>query len=144
MCGEVNVNSVWASGLARVGVEAEAFNGECWFGIDKSATNTLENIQYSFLRSILGIGTGCPLPLLLSETGMILMELRVLKKKLIFLHHLTHLGEDTLAHEILSVQNNLDLPGLVSECKDFLNHHQISDLSENCLVSSKFRCLAIS
>ena len=106
------------------------FNAECWFGIDKSATNTLENMQYSFLRSILGTGTGCPLPLLLSETGMILMELRVLKKKLIFLHHLTHLGEDTLAHEILSVQNNLDLPGLVSECKDFLNHHQISDLSE--------------
>ena len=73
------------------------FNAECWIEISQPAINTLEQLQYTFLRCILGIGSGCPLPLLLSETGMILMELRVLKKKLMFLHHLFLLEQGSLA-----------------------------------------------
>ena len=106
------------------------FNSECWLEIGKPAINTLEHLQYTFLRCILGVGSGCPLPLLLSETGMILMELRVLKKKLMFLHHLFNLEQGSLAKEILTAQVNLNLPGLFLECKDFLNYYKLSNVAE--------------
>ena len=43
------------------------------------------------------------------------MKYRVIIKKLEFLWHLVHLEKDTLANEILTVQREQNLPGLVAE-----------------------------
>ena len=104
------------------------FNAECWLEIDNTTINILEQLQYTFLRNLCSVGSGCPLPLLLSETGMTLMELRIMRKKLMFLHHLSCLGNDSLAHEVLTIQADLSLPGLYSECHSFLVQNQISDI----------------
>ena len=49
-----------------------------------------------------------------------MIEYRILEKKLLFLHHLATLPEDTLAREVFEVQKKLALPGLVQECQQFL------------------------
>ena len=59
----------------------------------------------------------------------LLMEFRVLKKKLMFLHHLVNLPEPSLAKEVLTLQVDNDLPGIFKECKGFLNKFNIGDLS---------------
>ena len=53
------------------------YNAETWQDIDHKTINTLEKVQYAFLRNLLGVGSGCPLPLLISETGTLLMEMKI-------------------------------------------------------------------
>ena len=72
-------------------------NADTWQEISHRTIHKLEQLQLSFLRCLLGVGTGCPKPLLYSETGVMLMEFRILEKKLMFLHHLSNLPETSLA-----------------------------------------------
>merc|ERR1711942_557281 len=60
------------------------------------------------------------------ETGLIPMKFRILKKKLLFLHHLLTLQNPALAKEILEVQIKLKLPGLYQECENFLVTNNIT------------------
>ena len=48
------------------------------------------------------------------------MHLRILQSKLLFLHHLVTLPDESLAKEVYVVQQRLALPGLVHECQEFL------------------------
>ena len=82
-------------------------------------------IQKRFLKHLLGVGSGCPTPALYWETGILRMKWRILKSKLLFYHHLLSLPSNSLANEVLRVQEELELPGLVSECKAFLVQHRI-------------------
>ena len=77
----------------------------------------------------MAIGSGCPLPLLYSETGIICMELRILEKKLGFLHHLNQLPPASLAKEVLDIQISYGLPGIYNDCKEFLAKFEIFDLN---------------
>ena len=49
-----------------------------------------------------------------------MMHLRILQSKLLFLHHLVTLPDESLAKEVYVVQQRLALPGLVHECQEFL------------------------
>ena len=105
-------------------------NAECWMEASSATVEDLEQIQIKFLKNLLAVGSGCPTPLLFSETGSILMELRILEKKLLFLHHLESLPAEALAHEILMVQKNLNLPGLAKECQPFLQRFKVNKVSD--------------
>ena len=59
-----------------------------------------------------------------------LIKNRILKNKLLLLHHISTLAEDTLAREILEVQMELRLPGFYLECKDFLVNAGVTDLKK--------------
>ena len=54
------------------------------------------------------------------DTTVMLMENRILKKKLLFIHHLETLPANSLAHETYNIQKRFHLPGLVQECRDIL------------------------
>ena len=49
-----------------------------------------------------------------------LMKHRILKKKLMLLHHIENLDKSSYACQIYDVQKRLFLPGLISECQPFL------------------------
>ena len=87
----------------------------------------LDKLQIMFLKCLFSVGSGCPTPLLLSETGMMSMQWRILEKKLLFLHHVSTLPDNALAKQIYQVQSKLNLPGLVRECREFLIEHHIGD-----------------
>ena len=58
------------------------------------------------------------------------MKHRILHSKLLLLHHVATLGEDTLAREIYEVQKELNLPGLHLECRGFLVNTGVTDLKK--------------
>ena len=72
-------------------------NAECWFDIPKGTLDELEQLQTRFLKNLLAVGSGCPTPLLMCESEAILMEHRILQKKLLFLHHLESLPSSGLS-----------------------------------------------
>ena len=49
-----------------------------------------------------------------------MIQFRILQSKLLFLHHLVSLSDDSLAKEVIAVQERLALPGLVQECHGFI------------------------
>ena len=106
------------------------YNSETWQEMSKKDIDTLEKLQLRFLRTLLAVGTGCPIPLLYSESGMLLMEYRILEKKLMFLHHLYHLDDSALAKEVVKIQTDNGLPGIVEECNNFLVKFGILNISD--------------
>ena len=66
-------------------------NAECWLDISSKTIQELEKLQLMFYRCLLSVGSGCPIPSLYWETGGIMMKYRIIKKKLLFLHHVTTL-----------------------------------------------------
>ena len=102
-------------------IPALLYNAETWQDMHQKTVDELERIQLQFLRATLAVGTGCPIPLLYSETGTILMEYRILQKKLTFLHHIENLPDTALAKEVLSVQVDQGLPGIYNECRQFFS-----------------------
>ena len=106
------------------------FNAETWVSISKSTVDVLEDTQKRFYRSILSVSSGCPIPSLYLETGGMLMKNRILLRKLLFLHHLATLPDTSLAKEVYTLQTQLNLPGLVDECQDFLRDHELSAIDK--------------
>ena len=104
------------------------FNSGCWMDISKNTIQELEELQLKFYRCLFAVGSGCPIPSLYWETGGILIKNRILHSKLLLLHHVATLGEDTLAREIFEVQQELNLPGLHLECRNFLVKTGVTDI----------------
>ena len=105
------------------------YNAETLQDINKTTLEQLEKLQVIFLRSLFSVGSGCPLPLLYSQTGTLRMECRILEKKLTFLHHLQNLLESALATEVLEIQTEVGLPSIYKECREFLAQFEIFDLT---------------
>ena len=97
--------------------------------MNQTTLQDLENIQLKFYRMLLGVGQGCPIPVIYWETRGMLMKFRIMKKKLLFLHHLKTLPEHSLAAEVFKVQDRLKLPGLAKECEDFLIQFRITNVA---------------
>ena len=95
-------------------------NSECWMEVSKKSIEELDKLQLMFLRCLMAVGSGCPIPILYSETGSLKMEFRILERKLLFLHHVATLPDTSIAKEIYNVQTQLNLPGLTQECHEFL------------------------
>ena len=104
------------------------YNSECWVQISKSTLQQLESLQLQFYRVLLSVGTGCPIPALYWDTGALLMKYRILKRKLSLLHHIATLPSNTLANEMYEIQSQLQLPGLLQECNEFLINTGVVDI----------------
>ena len=96
------------------------YNSECWLDMSNSTLQQLESLQLLFYRVLLSVGTGCPIPALYWDTGALLMKYRILKRKLLLLHHIATLPANSLANQVYEVQSQLQLPGLQDECNEFL------------------------
>ena len=103
-------------------------NCDTWAYMPKQALDILDSLQNQFLRSLLATPRGSPTPALLWETGTPTMENRVLKKKLILVHHLMNLPEDSLAHECAIMQERFSYPGLISEMKEVMKGLDLPDM----------------
>ena len=58
------------------------------------------------------------------------MRYRILKRQLLFFHHLATLSPDSLAREIFEVQKEMKIPGLVSECNKILVEAGLIDVDK--------------
>ena len=67
------------------------------------------------------------------------MHFRILQSKLLFLHHLETLSDDSLAKEVYDEQKRLELPGLVQECTEFWVKFGITRIGQYNLNISEAR-----
>ena len=96
-------------------------NAETWFSISKKTMNTLHNFFNSFYRCIFRVSSGSPKPNYYWQTGSIRMHNLILKKQLMFYHHLANLPPDSLAREFFEIQVERDL-GIATELREHLEH----------------------
>ena len=105
-------------------------NSETWTNLENKTLEVLENIQLMFYRNLFATPRTCPVPALLWETGGMLMELRIDKKKLVFFHHIFNLPEKSLAKEIAETQIKYNYPGLVTECLMLMKKYNLQKLNK--------------
>ena len=106
------------------------YNSECWIKMPNAVLQKLEKIQLRFYRAMLAVGSGCPLPIIYWDTGGMMIKYRIIKRKLLFFHHLENLSDDSLAKQIFEIQKSCNLPGLAKECLIILNEAGINGVDK--------------
>ena len=88
----------------------------------------LTKIQNLFLNMLLGVYK-CPAMLMYWDLKILTVPLRILKMKLLLFHHISCLPTSTLAAQVMTIQQQLSLPGLNLEVKNWLMQHQIINVA---------------
>ena len=65
--------------------------------ISKESLDKLEELQNTLYRMLLAVPRTTPVPSLAWDLGGVKMKFRIITKKLLFVHHLTNLGDQSLA-----------------------------------------------
>ena len=104
----------------------------------KICLQKLNQIQEWFLRLVLRVGPGTPLAALAWDTGVLCMELRIWKEKLLLVLHLRTLEEDSLAGWAYKEQIKNGWPGLASEAKEICKTLKIEDVNQTVLGKKEF------
>ena len=68
--------------------------------------------------------------MMLWDLGVTSIHLTILKEKLLLYHYISSLPEESLANQVLGVQEKLHLPSLSNEIINFLMKHNDLDVSE--------------
>ena len=116
-------------------------NSENWIQISKESLDKLEELQNTLYRMLLAVPRTTPVPSLAWDLGGVKMKFRIITKKLHFVHHLTNLGDQSLVKEVLTLQDHHNLPGLVSECKDYFQKYQLPDIFKEPMKSNEWKSL---
>ena len=110
------------------------YSSEVWSPVPRKTLKSLFNITVTYLRVALGLGKkgGAPLASLFWHTGTMLPENRILLNKILFLHHIANLPQNSLAYEFYSAQksNPGSFPGLVSECEKYLIEWNLTNITQ--------------
>ena len=112
-----------------------------WVEMGPRSTRRLNKLQNWFIRLVLQVGPGTPLPALLWDLGLLDMELRVWREKLVLAHHIKSLGEETLARQVYEEQNIKQWPGLALEVEEIGSKLGIPSIDTCWLDAKKFRKL---
>ena len=93
---------------------------ETWTGLNKKCMEELNTIHKTFLQRLLKI-RNCPTPLMFFDLGQMKMKYQIQRRILLFLHHVAHLDENSLANEFyIEQKKNPNLPGLVADSREIL------------------------
>ena len=112
-------------------------NSDTWVAVNKQTLDMLDNIQNFFLRNLLAVPDSTPTYIMYWDTGMLTMENRIRKSKLLFLHHLVGLEDQSLAKQIFQKQKKMNLPGPVQEFEELLKLMKLPNIIDNNTVISK-------
>ena len=113
-------------------------NSSTWMEI-KDSIEKLEEVQNSLYRNLLNVPHTTPKASLIWEVGGLKMKYRIMMKKLIFMNHILHLGENTLAKQIQMSQELNNSPGLTSEVKDFIAKLGLPNCFKEIIPKNKWK-----
>ena len=99
----------------------------------------LNSIQRWFVRLILQVGPGAPLPSLYWDFEMLDMKLQVWREKVMMVVSLRGLKEEALAHRIYSEQKSNAWPGLCEETQKICLELNIEDCNTTKLSKCAYR-----
>ena len=120
-------------------------NGESWVEMLPKTYKVLNDVFLKFLRTIFRIGACCPIMILNWDSASLKPHHHLLQMKLIFIHHLHHLPDSSLAKMTYIRQVSEELPGLIQENRqhleqiDFENTKSLSKWTFRKLVKKYVR-----
>ena len=104
------------------------FGCECWSPMLKKILNKLTDLTTRFLKVTMSVGkNGCPLPCLYWMTGTKFISNEILKRKMLFYHHISTLPQGTLSRDFHDVQKEHGL-GLVAKCQQLLQEWNLNNI----------------
>ena len=109
--------------------------------MSKNIEKKLNNMQNWFLRLVLRVGPGAPVESLRWDTALLDMGLLVWREKLMLLHHIRTLGEETLARRAYDEQRINNWPGLARETEDICVKLNIENVNVTTMDSKNYRKL---
>ena len=110
-----------------------------WLDMTAATVQKLNTIQNWFLRLVLQVGPGAPVAALLWDSGVLDMELRVWRDKLMLMLHIRRLGSESLAHQIYTEQRNNNWPGLATETEKICDQLGVESVHTTGLEGQKYR-----
>ena len=99
-------------------------NSECWFQIPKKALDLINSLTHSFFRTLFCSAKGTPTSMFYWDTKSLLSQNYLILRKLLFLHHLISLPDDSLAKSILNLKKE---KGITSEYTALLEELDINE-----------------
>ena len=106
-------------------------NCSTWMEIQQPIIDKLEDLQYSLYRSLLNVPFTTPKAALIWEVGGVKMIYRIMMSKLIFMNHILHLEDNSLAKQIQAAQQANNTKGLTQEVQQFIEQLNLP----NCFTS---------
>ena len=79
-------------------------NTEAWYNVTKTELNLLETIDVQFLRSILKAPKCTPKEMLFLELGCVPFRQLIMKRRILFLHHILNENENSMLYKFLMAQ----------------------------------------
>ena len=116
-------------------------NCQTWVEISEETIEKLEELQNKFFRSILSVPRTTPKAALIWEMGGMKMKWRIIEKKLLFMNHILHVDQNSLAKQIQIIQEREDLPGLTKEVKEFIERLKLPNLFEHSIQQNEWKAL---
>ena len=103
---------------------------EVWSPLPKKSLKCLSDLSNKFLKVTLALGNrGAMIASMYWCTTMMTMENRILLNKLLFVHHLSTLSEESLAKQFYNAQITNKFPSVVMEVQEFLIEHNINKVT---------------
>jgi hypothetical protein len=116
-------------------------NCSTWMEIRQSTIDKLDEVQNALYRSLLNVPFTTPKAALIWEVGGTKMAFRIMMHKLIFMNHILHLEEDSLAKQIQSAQQTYNVGGLTEEVKGFIAQLSIPNCFEQKIPQNTWKSL---
>ena len=109
--------------------------------IDDAAIKKLDSLQIMMFKTILNCPGSTLHAAILWDLGGVKMKYRVIEKKLNLMYHILYLDQSSLAKQIQSIQYDLKLPGLSSECLNFIEDLNLPNIFEVKVKRNKWKNL---
>ena len=116
-------------------------NCSTWMEIQQPIIDKLEDLQYSLYRSLLNVPYTTPKAALIWEVGGVKMIYRIMMSKLIFMNHILHLEDNSLAKQIQSAQQANNTKGLTQEVEQFIEQLSLPNCFTSRIPQNKWKTL---
>jgi hypothetical protein len=110
-----------------------------WTEISSKTEKQVNQCQNWFLRLILQLGPGTPLPSLLWDTALLDMSIRIIMEKILLVLHLRSLPNNSLARKIYEEQKLKNWPGLARETEYICKEMNIPSCNEMDQSKSSYK-----
>ena len=111
-------------------------NASTWLQIKQKDIDELSKLQTLFFTQILAIQK-CPTLAIYWDLGALTVPMRILKEKLLLYHHICCLPIQSVARQVLEIQEKLHLPSLQEDVRQFLAEHEVVDVRHYTKMSWK-------
>ena len=116
-------------------------NSESWVSMDVKDIFKLDDLQLMMYRTLLRVPASTPKPALVWDMGGTMMKFRIMGKKLIFVKHILSQDETSLAKQVLTIQIEHKIDGLVSEVQEAIKELDLPDTFETDVPKNKWKKL---